>query len=101
MDIDPDSVHFTRHALNRLLDMQVEPAGITKCLTQPDETAPSSKYKGAVNYRRGSLCLGVRVEAGTARVITALWSSHEAWLKDMERAPYEDSKRRNHEGSLK
>lgn len=99
--LDPTTTSFTRHALDRLLDMQVEPVEIAKCLSEPDETAPSAKHKGAVNHRRGNLCLGVRLENGVKKVITALWASHEAWLADLERAPYADVKRREHDGSLK
>lgn len=78
------TVRFTRHAVDRLLDMAVPPEQITACLAPEARTSPSKSHPGFTLRDAGDLALSTRTEDGVLVVVTALWTSPEAWEADYQ-----------------
>lgn len=72
---------LTKHAVERALDMGVDPEEIRQCLLNPETVASSHHHRGE-NYRRGRIACAVR----NNHVITIVWSSPEQWQRDIESA---------------
>lgn len=82
---------FTKHAVQRALDMAVDPDVLRSCLLGPDEDRPSpDRYPAECRlYSTGRLVLAVNVI--TKEVITVMWNAggylgrdqdDEAWWRD-------------------
>lgn len=78
------TVRFTRHAVDRLLDMAVTPEQITACLAPEAKTWPSKSHPGFTLHDAGDLTLSTRVEDDVLIVATALWTTREAWEADYQ-----------------
>lgn len=77
---DGREVAFSRHALERLLEMAMPAPHIYLTLTSPEEVVDAKSYAGAQNFRRGDLTLGVVTEDdGCLVVVTALYSTRTGW----------------------
>lgn len=72
---------LTKHAVERALDMGIDPEEIRQCLLHPETVTPSRRHHGD-NYRRGRITCAVRDN----HVITIVWSSQEQWRRDIESA---------------
>lgn len=74
-------VAFSKHALERLVEMGIAPHQIELTLCDPDETYSSEKYPGTVCYRRGELAMPVEEIDGELTIITALYATVAAWQR--------------------
>lgn len=79
-------VSFSGHALNRILEMTLEPEEVVNCLESPDDVRESAAHPGSWNYRHGRVTLGVNRYGDCLRVVTAVWSTQEDWVEDLARA---------------
>lgn len=94
-EVDGLQVRITRHAAERIVDMAVSAEEVMATLQRPETVINSLTYEGCQNYRRGDLALGVRRDGTNLVVITALWSSNEAWQRDFDKTgDYGDRHRR-------
>lgn len=78
---DIEGFTLTPHAVERALDMALDPEEIRLCLTHPEYIRPSVKYPGRLNYRRGRITCGI--EDRSKRVITIVWSDPQGWEADL------------------
>lgn len=72
---------LSQHAIERALDMALDPQEIRECLLRPRDTAPSASHPGHQNYRLGRITCGV--DPTTNTVVTIVWSSREDWKADL------------------
>lgn len=79
---------MTRHALQRALDMRLEPAQIQSALENP--TVIPSRHAGTEYWQSGSIALAVKTDRGYPAVVTVLWSTEQAFLDDMQVAPFHE-----------
>lgn len=95
-EINGRTIHITRHAAQRFLDMALDPAEIRECISHPENVAPSRTYPGCTNYRHGRITLATNTtNDGVLNIITAVWSTKEAWDQDFAVAPYTDRDHRD------
>ena len=88
--LSPDCVTFSSHAVDRMLDMNVEGLEIQSALFDPAIVHFSVKH-GSWNFVSGRVCCGVHVEGkGLATVLTVLWRNREDWKRDVELGGYKD-----------
>lgn len=84
----PDRVIFSKHAVSRALDMNVESLEIQSALFDPASVHFSAKHS-SWNFISGRVCCGVHVDAqGLATVLTVLWRNKEDWRRDLELGGY-------------
>lgn len=84
-------VNMTRHALQRALDMRLEPWQIQRALHDP-KVIPTDT-PGTEFWRKGRIALVVKTTTEPPTVATILWSTERAFQKDMRIAPYADRSR--------
>lgn len=77
-------IRFTKHALERALEMGVEGEELRDCLLKPEEVFWTHKYQ-MHNYRRGRVTCGVDSSSGVLVVITVLWTTAHDWRADAAR----------------
>ena len=94
-EINGRNVHITRHAAERFLDLALDPTDIRECISHPENIAASRTYPGCTNYRHGRITLCTRLVDGVLTIITAVWSTKEAWDQDFALAPYTDREHRD------
>jgi hypothetical protein len=71
---------LSKHAIERILDMGIDPSMIRECLTNPTTVQPSRLNPGHQNLRRGQITCGV---APDNTVVTVVWSKQSGWRKDL------------------
>lgn len=96
--IDGQKVRLTWHALNRIIEMDIDAAAVRQAVAHPDEIHPSNKYPGRSNYHYADFALGVEhdAETDTLIVLTAVWSTQDAWTADLKDRPTGDRTLRKH-----
>ena len=72
---------FTKHALERLVEMELTPAEIKRLILEPEEVYESKKYPGDICHKRGDHTLAFRLDGNQYVVKTALYSTTAAWMK--------------------
>lgn len=88
--LSPDRVIFSKHAVSRALDMNVESLEIQSALFDPAIVHFSVKHS-SWNFISGRVCCGVHVGSdGLATVLTVLWRNKEDWKRDVELGGYKD-----------
>ena len=88
--LSPDCVTFSRHAVSRALDMNVDSLEIQSALFDPAIVHFSAKHS-SWNFISGRVCCGVYVDSkGLATVLTVLWRNREDWKRDVELGGYKD-----------
>ena len=86
--LSPDRVIFSKHAVSRALDMNVESLEIQSALFDPAVVHFSAKHS-SWNFISGRVCCGVYVDSkGLATVLTVLWRNREDWKRDLEFGTY-------------
>lgn len=80
-----DGYTFSKHALGRLLDMNVRPDEVRDCLAEPTKRTRSKSYPGITNTTHGRLTLCV---SDDNTVVTALWATAADWRADYAAAPH-------------
>lgn len=92
--VDMKDVTFSKHALQRALDMGVEGHDITAALTKPEYGYWSRKHSGwCATSGRVSVAFRADVEdEGRWVVLTTLWATEEAWEDDAAKAPLPDGR---------
>lgn len=88
--IGGQSFIFSPHAVERILDMRLDPAEVRACLERPNHRVKSIKYQPCENWQYGEFTLGIRPDGDTLVIITAVWSSREAWAADFAIGGYVD-----------
>lgn len=83
--VDGLPFHMSRHALQRALDMQLEPDTIRKCLEQPQYVYQCRQRPEYDLYYRGDICCSVARDSGV--VATILWRDEKHWAKDLKDRP--------------
>ncbi|SKT46678.1 DUF4258 domain-containing protein [Mycobacteroides abscessus] len=76
---------FSRHALARALDMQVDPRQLRLTLTSPELVEQASDHPGRRYFKRDKLSLLV---AADGTVVTVMWRDDKGWKKDFRRGSY-------------
>ena len=77
---------FSRHALERILDMDLPPEEVRHCLEFPNVIEQSSRGDGRSLYygdRITCVVLNDQLE-----VVTVVWRTDEAWKSDLELGQY-------------
>lgn len=76
-------VEFTRHALQRMLEMEITPDQIRKLILEPEDVYDSIKYPDSTYHRRGDHSVAFRLDETKGRYVicTVLFSTKAAWLK--------------------
>ena len=77
---------FTKHALERILDMDLAPDEVRKCLEFPWRVHPSVQDEGRSLYYGDRITCVVRDD--TLLVVTVVWRTDEAWKTDIELGEY-------------
>lgn len=77
---------FTRHALDRILDMQVDAETVRGALLGPEYVHPSPSYPHTDLYDYQDITLSV--DRAMREVITVLWRWQEGWEADLARGEY-------------
>lgn len=90
-----DDFHLSEHFVDRALDMALTAEDIREVLLRPDTVRPSVKYRDCHNFYKGDLTFGVKLSIHPHIVLTAVWSSEEAWKKDFALGEYGGRKLRN------
>ncbi len=80
-ELDGVPVKISEHAIQRLVEMQLDPEDIKALLLDPDEVFESRKYPGTFCHRKGEHSLGMHKEGDVLVVHTALYATKVAWLK--------------------
>jgi hypothetical protein len=85
------SLQFTKHAIERALDMDVPGDEIRACYERPTNTYLSRKHD-SYTFQRGRLALAIRrdQETGDDVVLTVLWATAEAWEHDYQQGAVAD-----------
>lgn len=85
------TLQFTKHAIERALDMNVPGEEIRACYEQPTNTYFSQKH-GSWTYQRGRLALALKrdEETGDDAIVTVLWATAEAWENDYQQGAVSD-----------
>lgn len=86
MEIGGKAYKFSRHAIERALDMDIDPAQIRQALEHPENVGHSPTY-GTTNYHFGDITLAV-VEGAVCLIQTILWRTDELWRRDLSRGGY-------------
>lgn len=90
VDIDGTRWRLTAHAVDRLLEMDIDGALVRECLARPEETYPSVKHPGTTYYRHGDITLACAFDRECPAVLTALWSTNALWEADLKDRPCGD-----------
>ena len=77
-----DGFRFSHHALQRALDMQLDPNKIRNCLERPELIKQCRKRPEFDLYYRDDITCSVA--RGTGVVATILWRSERLWAKDLK-----------------
>lgn len=77
---------FTKHALERILDMQVDAETVRAALLEPEYVHPSPTYRHTDLYDYQDITLSV--DRAVREVITVLWRWQEGWESDLARGGY-------------
>lgn len=75
----------TEHALGRMLEMKMHPNCIRAVLNEPARKHGSNKYPDTECWVRGDYAFAVKDLGDKVIVITALYSSNDAWHWAFER----------------
>lgn len=77
---------FSKHALERILDMDVPPSEVRRCLENPVEVGMSHRGDGRLLYFGDRItCI---VNEDTLLVVTVVWRTLDYWKKDLRRGEY-------------
>lgn len=91
-EIEGQTVHFTRHATQRILDMALTPDEVRDVIVSPVKMTNSPTYAGCVNRTAGRVTLATRRDADDVlHIITALWATRQDWEIDY-RLPQADGR---------
>lgn len=72
---------FTAHALDRMLDMNVQPDEVRKCLEFPRHIQQSNRGDDrSLYYSDRITCV---VDNSTLRVVTVVWRTQTQWERDL------------------
>ena len=80
-----DGFRFSRHALQRALDMQLEPEQIRQCLQRPEYITQCRQRPEFDLYFNGDITVSVARANGT--VATILWRGEDKWTQDLKDRP--------------
>lgn len=72
---------FSKHALDRLVEMDVDVEEIRACLYRPERTYFPPSYPDRENRAAGRLTLALSGDGST--VVTALWCGDSVWRDDL------------------
>lgn len=73
--------NFSRHALERLLDMDVRPDEVRECLESPTDIIESNRGDNrSMYYGRRITCI---VNNESNDVVTVVWRTKEFWAEDI------------------
>lgn len=78
-ELEGVQVGITAHALERMLEMKMHPNCIKAVLQEPARKHGSKKYPNTECWVRGDYALAIKDLGDRIIVITALYSSHNAW----------------------
>ena len=95
--LDGKAYRVSRHALDRMLDMQVKPDSVRAALTDPSQVldhASASGTRTAYCHGRIVLILDKDKTTGGTVIVTCLWRDSKRWIKDLDRGEYEGRKMR-------
>lgn len=77
---------FSRHALDRILDMDVPPEEVRRCLEFPTLIRESNRGDGRSLYFGQRITCVVRDDG--LEVVTVVWRTDEDWKSDIELGQY-------------
>lgn len=81
---DLTTCHFTKHALQRALEMALEADELREAYENPDSVRWSVKYENWT-YTKGRVTLAVaHDDNGSAAILTILWATPELWAQDAQ-----------------
>ena len=80
-----DGFTFSKHAIERALDMAVDPAVIRECLLRPEVIKKSTRYPQCDLYMLRDITCSVARDCNL--VATIMWRTDEAWRKDLIDGP--------------
>lgn len=82
-EIEGVPVEFTRHAIQRMLEMEITADEVRRLILNPEEVYDSKKYPGSVCHRRGRFSMAFRLDEGRGRyvVTTLLFATQREWLR--------------------
>jgi hypothetical protein len=86
---DGRAVRFTKHALERMLDMSIDAETVRAALTDPTQFETDSR--GRARYCHGRVAVVVAHDdrnPGGLVVVSVLWRDGKAWLEDLSRGEY-------------
>lgn len=81
-----DDFVISRHAVERILDMRIEPQDVRECLMRPIRVRGQRSYPEHDLYEYGDFACVVHRETKT--VVTVVWRTHEAWKADLSAGQY-------------
>lgn len=82
-------VRFSRHALDRILDMAVDEWEVQAALVSPRYVRPSPKDPELTCYQKGRIVLITATdEHDVLTVVTVFWSTAKLWAADFATADY-------------
>lgn len=84
-ELDGVQIGITEHAMGRMLEMKMHPNCIKAVLTEPARKHGSKKYPDTECWVRGDYALAIQEVDDKIVVITALYSSSDAWHWAFER----------------
>lgn len=83
-EIEGQTVHFTRHATQRILDMALTPDEVRDAITSPTKVTHSKTYD-CTNRTAGRVTLATRRdEDDVLHIVTALWATQQDWEIDYQ-----------------
>lgn len=88
--IDNQTIYFSRHASQRVMEMLVKPTEVRKCLENPQKKFRDRQ--GRHLWVRGRIALAVEMDDDVLCVKTVMWSAARLWRLD--EAVYGDYGRR-------
>ena len=84
---------FTNHAIDRMLDMDVDPAEVRKCLESPRYTRASNRGDGRRLYFSDRITAIVQEDNNT--VVTVVWRTETQWERDLSKGEYGGRQKRS------
>lgn len=78
---------MTRHAVDRALDMALDPDEIRDAITRPRYEHYDHKTESDM-FTRGRVTACIRYRAGVAHVTTFLWARASDWARDNDYGEY-------------